>query len=152
MPLGLSRRTRTRALLGPLLVLAACAAPGSDVHLAPLYTRISTADGGTLVEAAAGLYRQHRRDEGEFLQWCTLATLYGIERDREGNFTAEHPFLLGRTRKQGTEMTSYIVPLYLGWSRTSALGEERSHLLTLPGILRQEIGDETRWGWFPFYG
>src|SRR5262245_15229239 len=135
-----------------VLALGACAAPGSDIHLAPLYTRIATADGGTLVEAAAGLYRQHRRDEGDFLAWRTLAPLYGIERYRNGDYTAEHPFLLGRTRKRGNDVTSYVVPLYLGWNRTSAQGEERSHLLTILGITRQTIGDQSRWGWFPFFG
>src|SRR5688572_10618630 len=108
------------ACAGVLVALAACAAPGSDLHLAPLFTRIATADGGTLVEAAGGLYRQHRRDEGRFLEWQTLAPLYGIERQRNGDYTAEHPFLLGRSRKRGDELTDYLVPFYLGWSRTSS--------------------------------
>lgn len=150
MPPGLRYFAGARVLL--VLGFAACAAPGSDLHLAPLYTRIATADGGTLVEAAGGLYRQHRRDEGEFLEWRTLAPLYGIERQRNGDYTAEHPFLLGRTRKQGTELTSYLVPLYLGWNRTSSEGQERSLLLTISGLMRQRIDDEATWGWFPFYG
>lgn len=151
MPRGLSS---FRLLCAAFLTLGpgACAGPGTDVHLAPLYTRIATADGGTLVEAAAGLYRQHRRDEGGFLQWRTLAPLYGIERARNGDYTADHPFLLGRTRSSEGERTSYVVPLYLGWSRTSASGEPRSLLLTLPGFLRQRHGDKTHYGWFPFYG
>src|SRR5262245_56958071 len=112
MPQGLPCFTCVRAAV--VLALAACAAPGSDLHLAPFYTRISTADGGTLIEAAGGLYRQHRRDEGDFLEWRTLAPFYGIERQRNGDYTAEHPFLLGRTRKTGSDVTSYVVPLYLG--------------------------------------
>lgn len=143
-------RLRTAAPLA--LALLACAAPGSDLHLAPLYTRISTADGGTLVEVAGGLYRQHRRDEGDFLEWRTLAPLYGIEHDREGDYTAEHPLLLGRTRKEEGELTSYIVPLYLDWSRTSSQGQERGLLLTITGLMRQRIGEDVDWGWFPFYG
>ena len=152
MPQGLPWFARARASSGLVLVLVACAAPGSDLHLAPFYTRIATADGGTLVEAAGGLYRQHRRDEGEFLAWRTLAPFYGIERYRNGDYTAEHPFLLGRTRKTGNDVTSYVVPLYLGWNRTSAEGQERSHLLTILGLTRQRIGEQTRWGWFPFFG
>lgn len=131
--------------------LASCAASGSDVHLAPLYTRVATADGGTLVEVAGGLYRQHRRDEGEFLQWRTLAPLYGIERERDGDYIADHPFLLGRTRHRAGETTSFVVPLYLSWSRDTAAGKRR-FFLGLPGILRQETPQATHWGWFPFYG
>src|SRR5262245_3055723 len=126
MPPGLSC---LRVLLVEL-ALASCAAPGSDVHLAPLYTRISTADGGTLIEAAGGLYRQHRRDDGDFLEWATLAPLYGIERQRNGDYIAEHPFLLGRTRHTGDQTFSYLVPLYLGWKHQDPSGQERSLLLT----------------------
>jgi hypothetical protein len=144
---------RAARTLGLLLAgaLPSCAAPGSDIHLAPFYTRISTADGGTLTEVAGGIFRQHRRDDG-FLQWRTLAPLYGIERDRDGDYTAEHPFLLGRTRVSAGERTYYLVPLYLGWGRTSATGEPRSLLLTIVGWMRQRIGSTVRWGWFPFYG
>ena len=140
-----------RLALASAAWLASCAASGSDVHLAPFYTRLATADGGTLVEVAGGLYRQHRRDEGDFLQWRTLAPLYGITRERDGDYTADHPFLLGRTRHRAGETTSFVVPLYLAWSRDTAAGQ-RSFFLGLPGILRQETPQATHWGWFPFYG
>src|SRR5262245_4632238 len=135
------------------LALASCAGLDSDVHLAPLYTRIATADGGTLVEIAGGLYRQHRRDEGHFLEWCTLAPLYGIERNRDGSYVSEHPFLLGRTRTQddGTGF-SYIVPLYVSWFRPEPEGTTRRLVVTLPGIFYQRTHGETHGGWFPFYG
>jgi len=152
MPTRSPARGVPPSLAAAALALAACAAPGSDVHLAPLWTRIATADGGTLVEAAGGLYRQHRRDDGGFLEWRTLAPLYGIERERDGDYRAEHPFLLGRTRHVDGETTSYLVPLYLGWGRTAADGKPRSVFLTLLGPMRQRHGDDVHWGWFPFYG
>jgi len=113
---------------------------------------VATADGGTLTEVAGGIYSQHRRDDGDFLQWRTLAPLYGIDRERNGDYIADHPFLLGRTKLRGDELTSYLVPLYLGWGRTNAEGERRSLLLTLPGFLRERHGERTHLGWFPFYG
>src|SRR5262245_37026195 len=116
------------------LALASCAAPGSDVHLAPFYTRLATADGGTVVEAAGGLYRQHRRAEDGFLQWLTVGPLYGIDRERGGDYTSHHPFGLGRTQRRGAETVSYLVPLYLGWRQRAADGSQRSLLLTLPGF------------------
>jgi hypothetical protein len=159
--LGCRRRVRLvrlaaglAACLAAILAagLASCAALDSDIHLAPLYTRIATADGGTLVEAAGGIYRQHRRDEGGFLEWQTLAPLWGIERQRNGDYVAEHPFLLGRTRHFGTDTTSYLVPLYLTWSRTNSEGEKRSLLFALPGFLHERRGEKNHYGWFPFYG
>jgi hypothetical protein len=150
--------TSARRPNGVLLALAAswalasCAAPGSDVHLAPLYTRIATADGGTLTEVAGGLYRQHRRDDGDFLEWATLAPLYGIDRQRNGDWSAEHPFLLGRSRMTNGELTSYVVPLYLGWTRTTSTGETRSVWLSILGWMFQRHGEKTHLGWFPFYG
>jgi len=135
-----------------LLGLVSCAASGADVHLAPLYTRVSTADGGTLVEVAGGLYRQHRRAADDFLEWATLAPLYGIERQRNGDYVAEHPFLLGRTRHAAGESTSYLVPLYLGWRREEANGGFRSLSFVLPGIIVREKDAKTRVGWFPFWG
>jgi hypothetical protein len=122
------------------------------VHLAPLYTRLSTGDGGTVVELAGGLYRQHRRAADGFLQWQTLAPLWGITRERDGDWHSEHPLLLGRTRHQQGETTSWMVPLWLGWSKERADGTHQSLLAVLPGFLRQRSGDETHYGWVPFYG
>lgn len=153
MPLGPWRSgPRCFALPVLLALAAACVAPGSDVHLAPLFTRISTADGGTLVEIAGGLYRQHRRDDGDFLEWRTLAPLYGIERQRNGAYISEHPFLLGRTRVQDDgQGFSYTVPLYVAWYRPEPDGTPRRLILTLPGFMLQTTGDEAHGGWFPFY-
>jgi hypothetical protein len=146
-----------RVLLALVLALgcawaSGCAAAGSDIHLAPLWTRMATADGGTVIEAAGGIYRQHRRDEGDFLQWRTLAPLYGIQRWRNGDWVAEHPFLFGRTRSVAGELTSYVVPFYLGWKRLDADGTPRSLWFTIVGLTRQRDGDEIHGGWFPFYG
>ncbi len=152
MPRGPSSVRSALAALG-VLVFASCAALDGDVHLAPLYTRLATADGGTLVEVAGGLFRQHRRDEGDFLAWRTLAPLYGIERQRDGGYAAEHPFPLGHTRVQADGSgSSYLAPLYVSWFRPEPDGTPRRVLLTLPGFLLQETGDETHGGWFPFYG
>jgi hypothetical protein len=146
-------RPSCAALALGALAFTSCAALDADVHLAPLYTRIATADGGTLVELAGGLYRQHRRDDGGFLEWRTLAPLYGIERARDGGYVAEHPFLLGRTRVANDgHGYSYLVPLYLSWFRPEVDGARRRLLFTLPGFTLQRSAGETRLGWFPFYG
>src|SRR5687767_10267090 len=61
--LRLAPRARSRAtgLAGAACLVIACAAgcagPGRDVHLAPLYSNLSTAGGGREVEALAGVMR-----------------------------------------------------------------------------------------------
>ena len=47
---------RAWRLILPLLVagLGACAGPGSEQHLAPVYTHVSTSGGGEEYEALAG--------------------------------------------------------------------------------------------------
>jgi hypothetical protein len=143
------RRLACPALLAT--ALAACAGPGTDWHLAPLYTRTHTADGGVVVEALGGLYRQHRRADG-FLEWRTLPILYGTERERSGDFVAHALFPLGYTRSTGAETLSYLLPVYV-WSKKPGAERPRTFLLCLPGISAQNPGrGETHWGWFPFYG
>lgn len=146
MPFG------SRLAVLAVLALGSCAAPGSDVHLAPFWTSVSTADGGRLTEVAGGLYRQHRRASDDFLEWACLAPLYGIRRQRDGDYISDHPALLGRTRRAHGETTSYTVPLYLGWTKTQADGSPRSLWLTITGITYQAHDGERNFGWFPFYG
>ncbi len=135
-----------------VLALASCAGPGTDLHLAPLYTRLSTADGGRVVEILGGLYRQHRRAEDGFLEWLTIPIAYGIERGRTGDYVAHHLFPLGYTRHAGEETLSYVLPLYL-WSRKPGAERPRTFFLALPGISAQNPGHgDTQYGWFPFYG
>ncbi len=135
-----------------LTLAGACAGPGSDLHLAPLYTRLSTADGGVTVEALGGLYRQHRRAEDGFLQWLTVPILYGLDRERGGDWAAHVLFPLGYCRQRSEETLSYVLPLYL-WSRKPGAERPRTFFVALPGILAQNPGHgSTHLGWFPFYG
>src|SRR5262249_34211532 len=78
---------------------------------------------------------------------------WGIERNRDGSYIAEHPFLLGRTRVDDDGAAfSYVVPLYVSWSRPEPEGTTRRLIFTLPGFLFQKTHGETHGGWFPFYG
>ncbi|MFT5290502.1 MAG: hypothetical protein ACI8PQ_001903 [Planctomycetota bacterium] len=73
---------RLSALL-PLVLLAflgSCAAPGSDIALAPLWSRASTADGGVEVEAVAGLWRQRFDATSGRFESLTVGPLYSRDR------------------------------------------------------------------------
>ena len=56
-----------------------CAAPGSDIALAPLWTRLSTADGGVEIEAAAGLWRQRFDATTGRFESVTVGPFYSLD-------------------------------------------------------------------------
>ena len=98
-------------MLFALPLASGCAGLGADVHLAPLFTRLHAADGGTVVEALGGLYRHHERDDE--LEWYTVGPFYGIEHEPNGDYYAHLLFPLGKTRHTNDETLSLFVPLYL---------------------------------------
>ncbi len=148
---------RAKLALGLGLAWAAlggCAATGSEIHLEPLYGRIHTADGGTAHEAVGGLYRHWSNDEDGFTEWRTIAPLYGVDRERNGDYVVHHPFPMGLTNKRHGEHFSMFVPLYI-WSRkidrfTNSLGWKYA---MLPGLLMQHTEAEGfAMGLFPILG
>lgn len=142
-----------RLALGLLAGLApGCAAPGSELHLEPLYARIHTADGGTSNEALGGLFRDRRGAEDDFLEWRTIAPFWGVDRRRNGDWVAHHPWPLGWTSKRGEDRFSRLLPFYLWWSRPDADGVPGWKLFSLPGLLMEGGDDGFKFGWFPFFG
>jgi hypothetical protein len=141
-------------LLALGVVTSGCAAPGTDFHLAPLYTRMHTADGGVVVEALGGLFRQHRRSDDGFLQWRTVFPLIGSRHQRNGDYDAHHPFPVSKTRRRGSETVSYFVPLYLYTDKPDRKdGVQTQRLAMLPGFLfESKQGQTLLFGWFPFIG
>ena len=127
-----------------------CAGLGSDVHLAPLYTRLHAADGGTVVEALGGLYRHHGRDDER--EWFTVGPLYGIEHELNGDYMAHLLFPLGKTRHTNGETLSLFVPLYL-WTDKPERGVQTKTLVTIIGFMMEKREDGSmHFGWFPFLG
>lgn len=151
-----SRPARHAALgLGlAVLGITGCAAPGSEIHLEPLYARIHTADGGTAHEAVGGLYRSWTDDEDGFTEYRTVAPLFGIDKERNGDYVAHHPFPLSFTSSRHGERFSMFVPLY-AWSYkldryTNSMGWK---LAMLPGLLMENTEAEgLKLGLFPVFG
>ncbi len=144
------------ALAALVLFASGCAGPGTDIHAAPLFTRVHSADGGVVVEALGGFYRQHRRSDDGFLEWRTYAPLVGSAHERNGDYVAHHPFPLSKTRhwEQGRETVSYFVPLYIWTDKPDRHdGLRAKRLAMLPGFLfEKKAGKPLMFGWFPFLG
>jgi len=130
-----------------------CAAPGSDIHLAPFWTRLNTADTGVEVEAAGGLWRQRRAAEDEFLEELTVGPLYGISNERSGDYTSQFLVPLGFVRARGEEARSLLFPLWVWHRRIEADGSVTRQVFCMPLVLvRSNSVRGTEWGWFPIYG
>ncbi|MEO7154177.1 MAG: hypothetical protein ABI054_05980 [Planctomycetota bacterium] len=123
-----------RVLRGFLALLCAvacapctgCVSVDQEIALAPLMTRISTADGGSEVEAVAGILRQHRsRPEGPLREWAVM------------------PFVKETLAENGDKRARFLVPL---GTRASSRDEYLSQLLPL-WRLHRTIDDQGRPAW-----
>jgi hypothetical protein len=141
----------TRCALA-LALGAGCRTAGSDLHLAPFYTRISTADGKVEIEALAGLFRDRRSADGA-LEQRTLGPFYGFEPKASGDWRAHALVPLGYGSRRGEDASAYFFPLFI-WNRApEADGSRTLQLAALPGLILQKNDRRgTQWGLFPFWG
>lgn len=138
------------ALAGAVL---GCAAPGSDVHLAPFWTRANTADDGVEIEAAAGFWQQRRSAEDDFFEEVTLGPLYGVTRERNGDTTTGFLVPLGYARTRGEEARSWMFPLWIWQRRVDADGSITKQGIAVPLVMwRKNDVHGNQYGWFPIYG
>ena len=159
-------------LLGAFALLAAlagCAAPGSDLHLAPFATRLATADGGTEFEGLGGMLfsRWEKRPliaSTPQLSAYSLRPFYGWR--NLGPDTERYDFLvpLGFWKRTGDSVNSLLAPLYYyrsapeDWrdkDRDSDASEVKREfdLFVVPGLFwsKNRRGAD-KFGWFPFAG
>lgn len=153
---GLPEAVRLTAVL-LLAGSVGCASSNSDIHLAPLYTRLSTPGGGRSVELLAGI-----GVEGEPPPSARRQPDYSIAAVRpfwswsiDGNGVERTYVLppLGRTRRKADRVTSHFFPLYYLQIGRDRWGGKKTDLVALPFILYSgsEVSGNS-WGWFPFYG
>ncbi len=162
-----SARGRTRGRLAFAICIAvstsACVAANGDVSLAPLYTRASSAGGGTATEALFGAWTAGRSSpDGPIDAWA-LRPFFGWTREPEGatgppplanaRWRAEYLYPLGRVTAGERTSTSWLLPIYVWRARDTAHGGRRTILLALPGIWWAEDEEKLQsFAWFPFYG
>lgn len=111
-----TRRALTRAVL-LVGISIGCVAPDADLHLAPLYTHISRAGGGTEDEALAGILRWRRKTpKSPVGEWALRPLVSQIEEPERTTTYFLVP--LGLDRRTPDDKMSRLIPIYW-WAHTT---------------------------------
>lgn len=145
------RAVAALALFAPLC--GSCASLESDRHLAPLYSQISTAGGGTEIEALAGAaVVRRRRPGGRELEWG-LRPLFLHQRLGAGVQQSEFLAPLGRVRREPREIRWRLLPLAQYRRVTHGDGTRTWSYFGLPLVYIAGFPDgRVVRAWFPFGG
>ena len=146
------RRVGLGGLLGGAL-LAGCASSGADIHLAPLYTRVRSAGGGTEVEVAGGFWTQSRLPGKSSFTVRGLRPLWSRFEYDDGRVTSYFLAPLGLYTRKGRNATSFFFPLFYWQAYEAPDGSRPWDLVAAPGILwsHREFENDA-FGWFPVFG
>jgi hypothetical protein len=139
-----------------LLLLAAapgCAAPGSEIHLAPFYARHATARGTVEQEALGGLWhRVEERTTGTPLV-SSVRPFWSWRNLGGGDWHADVLAPFGIARRRDGEMLSYVIPLYIYRNGQKLDGTRETRWASLPGVMVRNNSERgLSMGWFPFLG
>ena len=130
-----------------------CAAPGSEIHLAPFYSVHSTAYGTTEYEALGGLvHRVEDRATGTPLI-SSVRPFWSWRNEGGGDWHADVLAPFGIARRRHGEFLSYVIPLYIVRNGDKIDGTRETRWISLPGIMvRNNTERGVSLGWFPFIG
>ncbi len=148
-------RPVTRASVLALLVAlcSACAGFADDIHLAPLYTNISSAGGGRETEVLAGIGRVVRRTPMSDVSEWELHPLLCHDILDGGDSLTRFLVPLGSRRVHGSETVTQLLPLARYQEDHDADGLPSWRLIALPGILWSgDASGKTKRAVFPFGG
>lgn len=139
--------------LAALLGLFSCAAPGSDVALAPLWTDISTAGGGREIEALAGAVRvRHREHDGPAREWSLRPFLKDTLEDN-GDRNAQFLVPFGLRKARRFEYTWYLRFVARYDLRIDEQGRPERRLVTIPlNYYSEDPSGRVNWAVFPLAG
>ncbi|HUR29463.1 MAG TPA: hypothetical protein VM509_14835 [Planctomycetota bacterium] len=115
-----------------LAALASCVTANQDLALAPLVTRISTAGGGSEVEALAGIVRRrHALADGPLREWALMPFVketLAENGDRRARFLVP----LGTREESRDRFLSKLLPIWRFERSLDAQGRPKWSLVTLP--------------------
>jgi hypothetical protein len=148
---ALIRRAWIGLLLGAGLLASGCATLEQEKHLAPLFTHVSTAGGGSVVDAVGGVILTQRDASGRRVQQSLRPLVLQDMPDEQVTLTR---FLvpLGRGLETPDEEAWRLLPVYHFAHWTGADGTEQWVFLSLPGIYWAKRDDRVLRAWFPFAG
>jgi hypothetical protein len=145
------RGLRALALCAGFL-LGGCAGFGSERHMAPIFSELSAAGGGTEMESLGGAVRVRRAANGAVSQWAVRPI---VIRDPKpgGDFVMRFLTPFGRAERAGPEYSWYLLPVTLYTSHQHEDRPSEFTLITLPGIYWSRTADgRILRAWFPFGG
>ncbi|MFT5200084.1 MAG: hypothetical protein ACI87O_002758, partial [Planctomycetota bacterium] len=149
-----SRRWAPWILLALLLQFTpGCAATGTEIHLAPLYTHISLAGGDSEVELAGGTVQVRYKGVSDQVKYWSFRPLYSWRRlEKDTTFSWILP-PLGTRRKSPTESVTQVLPIVRYQENLHRDGATTWSFLSLPGIYwaKHKDGRVVRF-WFPVGG
>ncbi len=136
-----------------LWTLGACAAPGTERHLAPFFTQLSVAGGDTEIEVAGGAFQaRYDRDGGEVNYWAFKPLYSWRKLDEEKSFSWILP-PFGTRKVTANERITQILPVTRFAHKTHPDGQTTWSLLTVPGVLwNKTLDGRVVRAWFPFGG
>jgi hypothetical protein len=125
--------------------LAACAGPGTEQHLAPLYTHVSTPGGGEEYEAAGGSIIARRSKLGQPFDMWGVRPLFlhrPAHREQTGEVRSRTQFLypFGRVVRGGGEFSWWLLPLFDYRQEQTPEGRKWT-FFALPGIYLSRLPD-----------
>jgi hypothetical protein len=157
---------RVALLAAVLLLETGCAGLDSDVHLAPLWTQASTADGRIEREALGGMYLERRFRATEELEVRALKPLLAWRQVGPEEQKTEFLAPLGYWRVKADSEWGLFLPIFywraapVDWA-AEAKGEplpegapaREIDLLLLPGLIwSKNARGANKVGFFPIYG
>ncbi|HEX9794711.1 MAG TPA: hypothetical protein VGC54_12080 [Planctomycetota bacterium] len=147
------RGARTAIVAASASLLAGCAAPDAEIHLAPLFSR-HTVPGYDHAELAGGALRYG--EQGGATTWA-LSPLVWHERRADGGITADFLYPLGRYEHDpGRPRTmARLFPLFWREAEVRPDGVEDLDWFVLPPLFwggSSSDGKEDYFAFFPFFG
>ncbi|MBO45617.1 MAG: hypothetical protein CMJ96_01860 [Planctomycetes bacterium] len=141
----------TPIVMGMGLLLAACASPSSEIHLAPLFSHHSV-PGWDRAEAAGGILSREQTPQAT--SW-TLSPLLWRQVDANGKILADFFYPLGRYEKDPSRprTATRILPFFWYQRELRRNGVEETDWFLFP-IVRgtSSDGSDESLGIFPFWG
>ena len=149
---ALARRPWGVALVAlvSLLHLAGCAGLDQEKHVAPLFTEVSAAGGGTVIDALGGAILE-RRDESDRVVIKALRPLWFEDTPQEDIRLVQFLVPFGRGVEVPSQETWRLLPVYY-FNNRNLDGKQESTLIALPGVYWAKREDRVLRAWFPFAG